>query len=70
MHRGPLIIPDANRRYACMTFFPNSTSMQVAKNSCVKLFGGALYNPKIGLQKKRPLRWSETGVRCGCQGWM
>ena len=27
---------------------------------------GALDDPKIGLQKKRPLRSSESGVPCGC----
>ena len=27
---------------------------------------GALYDPKIVLQKKRPLRWSEPGVPFGC----
>ena len=32
----------------------------------MKPLWGALYDPKIDLQKKWPLRWSKSGVSCGC----
>ena len=32
----------------------------------VKPSWGVLYDSKIDLQKKRPLRWSKSSVPCGC----
>ena len=77
MLEGSLIILNPNRPHCCSfpqgqrphwgTHPPACESEHVwPRTHAVKPLWGAHHNPKIGLQKKRPLRWSESGVPCGC----
>ena len=45
---------------------PNQHQCKWPETPAVKPLWGALYDLKIDLQKKRPLRWSKSGGLCGC----
>ena len=68
MLEGPLLNP--NRPLCCPLpqgqgphFSPNQRQCMCP---AVKPSWGVLYDPKIGLQRQRPLRRTESGGPCGC----
>ena len=66
MHRGQLIIPNLSRRHYCPSPQGLGPHWGTHRPACVvKPSWGALYDPKIDLQKKRPMRTSKFVAPCG-----
>uniref|UniRef100_A0A7S4G6H3 Uncharacterized protein n=1 Tax=Eutreptiella gymnastica TaxID=73025 RepID=A0A7S4G6H3_9EUGL len=47
-------------------FAPNPRRCRLPEIHAEQPCWGALYDPKSGLQKQRPLQWTESGVPRGC----